>query len=52
MAGAGHGAGSGAGTGAVAAGLLCNAALLRTARILLDTPAIPKYTFAPLTAGR
>jgi len=27
------------------------AALSRTARILLDTPAIPKYTFAPLTAG-
>jgi hypothetical protein len=29
-----------------------NAALSRTARILLDTPAIPKYTFAPLTAGK
>ena len=28
-----------------------NASLSRTARILLDRHPIPKYTFAPLTAG-
>jgi len=47
-------AGTGSGTGHPAPARrrpAINASLSRTARILLDRHPIPKYTFAPLTAG-